>query len=134
MAAFAKSSIFALRSLPPPEEWHKHKVALISGHFLSSRPAGRPTFVITPARMGDTCSCLDLARVTFIIGAYFVQQDRAYFLARLGKEMVDARGTKTRGVTNDAVAVHLTAPFPISRRALLCLAMSPFRTLIVREY
>jgi hypothetical protein len=77
MAAFAKSSTFALRGLPPPEESHKRKVALVSGHFLSSRPAGRPTFVITPARMGDTCSCLDLARVTFI-GAYFVHQDRAY--------------------------------------------------------
>ncbi len=82
MAAFAKSSTFALRDLPPPEEWHKRKIALVSGHFLSSRPAGRLTFVITPARMGDTCSCLDLARVNFIIGAYFVHQDRAYSSTR----------------------------------------------------
>jgi len=31
MAAVAKTSPFALRDLPPPEEWHKRKVALISG-------------------------------------------------------------------------------------------------------
>jgi len=31
MAGLAKSSPFALRDLPPPAEWHKRKVALISG-------------------------------------------------------------------------------------------------------
>jgi hypothetical protein len=83
MSTLPKSSPFALRDLPTPQEWHKRKVALISGQFfflplVESR--GRLTFVfaqVSPARMVHICSCLGLARVTVIIGACFVHQDRA---------------------------------------------------------
>ena len=34
MSALAEATPFALRSLPSPEEWHKRKVALITGEFL----------------------------------------------------------------------------------------------------
>lgn len=80
MAAILKTSPFALRDLPPPEEWHKRKVALISGQLLSLRFAARLTLVfvqVSPARMDHICSCLDLARVTLIIEPYFSSQDRA---------------------------------------------------------
>ena len=80
MAAITKPTPFGLRDLPPPEEWHKRKVALISGQFLSLRLAARLTLVfiqVSPVRMDRICSCLDLARVTLIIEHTFVHQDRA---------------------------------------------------------
>jgi hypothetical protein len=45
MSALAGATPFTLRSLPSPEEWHKRKVALISGEFsfLFSALAGRLT-------------------------------------------------------------------------------------------
>jgi len=80
MAALTKSTPFALRDLPPPEEWHKRKVALISGLFISLRLAARLTLVfiqVSPVRMDHICSCLDLARVTLITEHPFTHQDRA---------------------------------------------------------
>src|SRR6267142_4141159 len=79
MSALPKTSPFALRDLPTPQEWHNRKVALISGRFFASKTRGRLIFVFaqaSPARMDHICSCLDLARVTVIIGC-FVHQDRA---------------------------------------------------------
>lgn len=35
MSILDKASPFALQDLPSPEEWHKRKVALITGEFLS---------------------------------------------------------------------------------------------------
>ena len=80
MAAIAKSNPLALRDLPSPEEWHKRKVALISGQLLSFRLATRLTLVfiqVSPVRMDHICSFLDLARVTLIIEHTFIHQDRA---------------------------------------------------------
>ena len=80
MAALTKSTPFALRDLPPPEEYHKRKVALISGQFLALRLAARLTLVfiqVSLVRMDHICSCLDSARVTLIIEHTSIHQDRA---------------------------------------------------------
>jgi hypothetical protein len=58
MATIPKTSPFALRDLPTPEEWHKRKVALISGQFFASRPDRRLTFAATQvsrAKMDHIC-------------------------------------------------------------------------------
>lgn len=61
MAAPAKPTPFALRDLPPPEEWHKRKVALISGASTSTRFSNKlrhlmfPSAQVSLAKMGPIC-------------------------------------------------------------------------------
>jgi hypothetical protein len=46
MATLAKATPFALRDLPSPEEWHKRKVALISGVSPPIGFARKLTFLV----------------------------------------------------------------------------------------
>ena len=93
------------------------------------RLAARLTFVFTQvslARMGHTCSCLDLARVTFIM----------LQISFTRTELLLEKGYVVHGIIrrsssfNTSRINHLF--FDQHERTLLSLTMSPFPTLIVR--
>lgn len=58
MATLAKATPFALRDLPSPEEWHKRKVALISGVSFSTGFAKNLTFLVFTGVTGQDGSYL----------------------------------------------------------------------------